>query len=69
MSTITIEKAPKSYVIDYWDCVILEKNKLTEWIKKIKDFYYNEKDETYWIFEWKDAISFLKLLDYEDKIS
>ena len=35
-------------------------------IKDIKTFY-NEKDETYWIFEWKDAISFLKFLDEENK--
>ncbi len=69
MSTITIEKAPKSYKINYSDCVILEKNKLSEWIKKIKKFYYDSKKETYWTFEWEDAVSFLKLLDYEDRIS
>jgi len=68
MSTITIEKAPKSYKINYSDCIVVEKSNLTENINKIKDFYYNKKEETYWPFEWKDAISFLKLLDYEDKI-
>lgn len=66
---IIIEKSPKSYTLNYDECVIFEKWKLTEWIKKLKAFYYNKKDESYGPFEWEDAISFLKLLDYENKIS
>jgi hypothetical protein len=69
MATIKVEKAPKSYKLNYSDCIILEKWNLTEGIKRIKDFYYDKNDETYWPFEWEDAISFLNLLDYEDKIS
>ena len=68
MSNIVIEWAPVSYKINYWDCVILEKNKLTEWINRMKDFYYNPSKETYWPFEWEEAISFLKILDYEDRV-
>jgi len=68
MSNIIIEWAPVWYKVNYWDCVVLEKNKLTEGVEKVKNFYYNSKKETYWPFEWEDAISFLKLLDYEDRV-
>ena len=48
--------------------ILINKNKLSEWIQRLKDSFYNEKKDNYWPFEWEQAISFLNLLDYEDRI-
>ena len=69
MSTIIIENAPKNYTMNYSDCIIIKKSKLTDWLKQIIESNYDSKNETYWPFEWEEAINFLKLLDYEDKLS
>ena len=69
MANITIENAPKAQKIDYSDCIVIEKNRLSEWIQKLKNSFYNKEKETYWPFENEEAIIFLNLLDYEDRIS
>ncbi|EKD66038.1 MAG: hypothetical protein ACD_49C00067G0024 [uncultured bacterium (gcode 4)] len=68
MATIEIENAPVTYKVSYSDCILIEKDKLSEGINRLKESFYNPDRETYWPFEDEDAISFLKLLDYEDRI-
>jgi len=69
MSTITIEGSPVTKTINYTDCIVIQKNNITEWLKELKNKFYNKDTETYWSFEWEEAISFLKVLDYEDRLS
>ena len=71
MSTTTIKNAPKSFwkEIDYDEYIIFKKEGLKGGIKKIKELYFNKKTNSYWPFEWEDAINFLNLIDYEDRIS
>jgi hypothetical protein len=35
----------------------------------LKNSFYNKEKQTYWPFENEEAIVFLNLLDYEDRIS
>jgi len=42
MSTITIEHSPIKKIIDYKDCVVIQKNNLTEWLKELKDKFYRD---------------------------
>jgi len=69
MSTITIEKSPITKTINYSDCIIVDTKNLTQWLKDLKNKFYNPETETYWSFKWEEAISFLKILDYEDRLS
>ena len=69
MSTITLENAPKTYKLDYSDYILVKKNDIWWAIKEFKKVFYNEKKETYWPFEDEEAINFLKMLDYEDRVS
>jgi hypothetical protein len=69
MSAITIENSPITKTINYRDCIIVDKKNLTQWLKDLKNKFYNSEFETYWSFEWEEAISFLKILDYENRLS
>jgi len=69
MSNIIIENSPVTKTINYRDCIIIDKNNLTQWLKILKNKFYNPETETYWTFEWEEAISFLNILDYEDRLS
>lgn len=69
MSTITIKNSPINKTMAYTDCIIIEKNNISAWLNLLKQNFYDSKKETYGPFEWKDAISFLNILDYEDTLS
>jgi hypothetical protein len=47
MATITIENTPINKTYNHQDCIVIEKDKLTEGIQKIKESYYNKNDESY----------------------
>lgn len=71
MNTITVEKVPQNVVKRYWtsiDYKIYNKYILKEKIKAIKNAFYDSKNDSYWPFEWEQAIKFLKVLDYEGSI-
>ncbi len=71
MTTATIQDVPTNIIKDHGEVIsykTLEAEILKKKIWKIKQFFYNEQDETYWPFEGKQAIDFLNLLDYETSL-
>ena len=70
--TVTLQKTPTRFVKKFGTSIrysnfrneIIKQDRKNS-IEKIKNFFYDAKNENYWPFEWKQAISFLKLLDYE----
>lgn len=69
MSTIIIENQSKITKNIFTSTESIQKIKISEWINLLKKSFYNQDRETYWPFEDEEAINFLKLLDYEDRIS
>ena len=70
MTTITVEKVPQSIVKKYWtniDYKAYNKYILKDKMTAIKNVFYDPKNDSYWPFEWEQAISFLKLLDHNEK--
>ncbi len=68
MTTITVEKVPQSIIKKYGtniDYKTYNKYILKDKITALKNAFYNPKKDSYWPFEWEQAISFLKLLDHE----
>ena len=67
MSTTLIEGAPKELgkKISYKDYFVIPRERL-ENPERLSELFYNKKTDSYWPFEWKEAVDFLKLLDYED---
>jgi len=71
MTTITVEKVPLTIVKKYWttiDYKVYNKYILKDKILSLKNAFYDSKTDSYWPFEWEQAINFLKVLDYESSL-
>lgn len=71
MTTITLEKVPQSITKKYGtniDYKSYNKYILKEKIAGLKNAFYDPKNNSYWPFEWEQAINFLKVLDYENSL-
>lgn len=72
MNEVTVlEKVPKAIryrLGNHIDYKAPKRTILLEKVEKMKSFFYNKENDSYWPFEWKQAIQFLDLLDYETSL-
>ena len=69
MSQTVIQNAPNSLgnTISYDDYFIIPRDRLKDH-KKLSELFYSNDTDSYWVFEWTEAIDFLKLVDSEDSL-
>jgi len=69
MSTTLIEDAPKTLweKISYKDYFVIPRKHLKN-PKKLSELFYEADSDSYGVFEWREAVDFLKLVDNENNI-